>query len=568
MWLIDLPKEDVQKIKKGIFSKATLYSVWEIFRESLLHVRIFKRSLPLGYMHCSLALGWFMLIVVGWIETIVYLGNSFVPLYGHVFFRFFAAPVLTEHFWILDFLMDFFLLIVLSGVFLAWIKRFSSRLVGIRRTTKHVLTDRLAMSFLWFVFPLRLLSETVTASIYGGGGFLTGSLGELFAAFLPSQLLSSLLMPFWWCYSISLGGFFCFMPFSRYMHIFTEIPLILLRNWTLRPTLDEKSYDKFEIQACSRCGICIDECQLQKVLGIENVQSVYFLRDKRYHMLRLATAQNCLMCGRCQQACPVGINLNTLRLSTRAIMRNIPSEQRYNYFNGIDRSCGEGRVGYFAGCMTHLTPKIKISMEKIFKAAGEDVWYADSEGSVCCGRPLMLSGETDAARKMIKFNEELFRKHKITTLVTSCPICFRVFTEQYNLEGITVLHHTQYIASILRSGRIALSPEECSYVYHDPCELGRGCGVYDEPREVISRAANLMECSQNREHALCCGGSLSNFVIDDFQQQKIASSVVEHLLLSGAERIATACPLCRKTLSRATERRVMDIAEIVSDRLT
>ena len=70
------------------------------------------------------------------------------------------------------------------------------------------------------------------------------------------------------------------------MHIFTEIPLIFLRRYRLRSTEKESSYDHFQVEACSRCGICIDPCQLQSVLGINDVQSVYFLRDRRYGMLR------------------------------------------------------------------------------------------------------------------------------------------------------------------------------------------------------------------------------------------------------------------------------------------
>ena len=61
-------------------------------------------------------------------------------------------------------------------------------------------------------------------------------------------------------------------------------------------------------------------------------------------------------------------------------------------------------------------------MEQIFKASGEQVWWADKEGGVCCGRPLKLSGEIEAARRMMDYNTELFRKHGIRTLVTSCPI--------------------------------------------------------------------------------------------------------------------------------------------------
>lgn len=103
---------------------------------------------------------------------------------------------------------------------------------------------------------------------------------------------------------------------------------------------------------------------MQSVLGIDNVQSVYFLRDRRYKMLRLQVADNCLMCGRCAEKCPVDIDLNTLRLNSRDTMRNVPDEKRYGYFKGLDRSSGEGKVGYFAGCMTLLTPRTMSAMEK------------------------------------------------------------------------------------------------------------------------------------------------------------------------------------------------------------
>lgn len=122
----------------------------------------------------------------------------------------------------------------------------------------------------------------------------------------------------------------------------------------------------------------------------------------------------------------------------------------------MDRSAGEGRVGYFAGCMTLLTPRILLAMERIFKASGEEVWWADKEGGVCCGRPLKLSGETDSARKMMDYNIALFRKHRITTLVTSCPICLKVFREEYHLEGIEVLHHSEYMLRLIRDGRLQL----------------------------------------------------------------------------------------------------------------
>ena len=562
VWLLRLPRADKMLILRGLPSRATFGAIGEVFCESLLHRRIFRVNPVLGYMHMSLAFGWFLLISVGWIETVAHLGFRYVPLQGHVFFKYFATSL--EHKPFFDFAMDLLLLFVLSGVALAWGKRLRSKALGMRRTTKHVLGDRIALSALWFIFPARLLAESATCALYGGGGFLTGTLGEWMHDRIGMLALMNLESAAWWFYSSCLGLFFVALPFSRYMHIFTEIPLIFLRRYRLRSGEKATSYDRFQLEACSRCGICIDPCQLQSVLGVDNVQSVYFLRDRRYRTLRRRVTDHCLMCGRCAERCPVGIDLNTLRLNARTSLRNIPTDRRYDYLQGIDRSAGAGRVGYFAGCMTLQTPRTLRAMERIFRAAGEEVWWADRDGGVCCGRPLKLSGETDAARKMMRYNTELFRKHGITTLVTSCPICLKVFREDYALEGIEVLHHSEYILRLLRTGRLRLSHGDTRYTYHDPCELGRGSGIYDQPRAVIEAMGQLLEPAETRENALCCGSSVANTAISDGQQAAIARSVAAELEATGAETIVTACPLCKKAIARGATKEVHDLAEIVA----
>ena len=571
VWLLRLPADDKRLILKGLPTRRTLEAVWETVSESLLHRRIFRVNPVLGYMHMSLALGWFLLIVTGWVETMAYLGLRWVPLQGHVFFKYFM-PLngIADHKPGFDLVMDLLLLFVLSGVALAWFKRVRSRALGMRRTTRHILPDRVALTALWFVFPARLAAESITCGIWGGGSFLTGGLGSLLSHTVGTQVLEALYQPVWWFYSCALGVFFAAMPFSRYMHIFTEVPLIFLRRYRLQPSAEASSYDNFEIQACSRCGICLDPCQLQSSLGINDVQSVYFLRDRRYRMLQQKVANNCLMCGRCEQVCPVGINLNTLRLNSRSSMRNEPAEpSRYDYLRGLDPSSGNGRTGYFAGCMTRLTPRTLESMQRIFDAAGEEVWWADREGGVCCGRPLKLSGEVDAARRMVDCNTELFRSHGITTLVTSCPICLREFRETYKLDGIEVLHHSEYILRLLESGRLSVGTAAGSelFTYHDPCELGRGCGIYDEPRKVIGRIGQFVEPEHTREGALCCGSSLANTAIGDAQQMTIAREVTGELDATEATTIVTSCPLCKKALSRTASKPVADLSEIVASRL-
>ncbi len=573
-WFVMLPLQDKKRFFKSLPTKSTLISIKEIVCESLLHLKIWRVNPLLGYMHMTFALGWFTLILVGWIETLVVFKGESVPLYVDIFFSYYEHPVFERAF-NFSFIKDFLLLLILVGIGLAMFKRIRSRALGMRKTTKHVFGDRVALTSLWLIFVARFLAESVTSGVVtiengvGSGSFLTNTFGTIFYNIFSEATLMALELPMWWFYSITLGVFFVSLPFSRYMHIFTEIPLIFLRNAGIRSSDKPSGYDHFQIEACSRCGICIDPCQLQKDAQINNVQSAYFLRDLRYGGLTQQVASNCLMCGRCAKVCPVGIDLNTIRQSSRAkfSLADIDAPSRYNYLSSVDCSKGEGTVGYFAGCMTLLTPRILKAMDAIFEAASEQVWRADQNGGVCCGRPLKLSGDIDAARKIMDYNVSLFKKHNITTLVTSCPICYKVFNEDYDLGDIKVLHHSEYIVELIAQGRINLELSERVFTYHDPCELGRGSGIYAAPREVIGSVGLLSEPEHTGADALCCGASLANSELSYPQTTKIAAKMTDELESTGAQTIITSCPLCKKTIASQSKVEVMDLCEVVAQQL-
>ena len=563
-WSLKLTAEQKSMIKKSLFSKRSLCAVKECITECLLHLKIYKVNFRLGYMHMSLAFGWFLLILVGQFETATYLNDQFVPLYVHVFFRYFVpvVPAGVEH--VIDYapIMDALLLLILISVGLALFKRVKSRVLGMKKTTKHTTGDRIALAALWLIFPIRLLAESATCGAHGGGSFLTSSVGALMADALPVEVIE---LPLWWAYSIVLCLFMVSLPFSRYLHIFAEIPHIFLKKYGVRPSSKQSVVDDFQIAACSRCGICIDPCQMQSSAGVNNMQAVYFLRDCREATLEQKTADNCLMCGRCEQRCPVGIDLNTIRLNRRQGTLPRHGANPYSYANQIDASSGSGKVGYFAGCMTSLSPRILHSMDTIFKSVNEDVWWADREGGICCGRPLMLAGDMDGAMRMIQMNKELFRKYEIETLVTSCPICLKVFKEEYALQGVRVMHHTEYISELISNKRLLLENNGTVVTYHDPCELGRGCGIYEAPREVIRAVATLKEVNEHSENSLCCGSSLANTVIQTPQAYKIATDAAESFESTGAESLITSCPLCKKAFAKVSNIPVKDISELVCE---
>jgi len=223
-------------------------------------------------------------------------------------------------------------------------------------------------------------------------------------------------------------------------------------------------------------------------------------------------------------------------------------------------------VIFFAGCMTHLTPAIKKSMIKILNASGVNYNFIDEEGGVCCGRPLMLAGQDKEARDLINCNSQMIWKSGAHTLVTSCPICYKVFKESYYLDA-EVLHHTQFIKNLIDDGNIKLRFLRNRVVYHTPCDLGRGSGVYDEPKEVLRHVVRLEKNEFEDENSLCCGGSLANMRISSQEKKLIASYAAGELTKRDPDILATSCPLCKKTFIGVTETRVADISEIVAEAL-
>ena len=602
--LAKIPADDRRRFWKSLITpKIALKNIKELFCDCLFHTKIWKRKPLLGYMHSAIAFGWFMLIVLGHIEVALFVpkhlawtdGGLFYP----IFYRFFVwinPGHVTLRGAFFFFLMDFFLLYVLTGVGLAIFKRFRSIVLGMRHTTKPSLADRVALYSLWMIFPLRLLAESFTADL-SGGSFLTVPVNHLWHLIFGDKLF---FMPVWWAYSICLGLFFAAMPFSRYMHILTEVLWILLRNAGIQPRHPRKGVAEAEIYACSSCGLCLDACPMNVQKKNLKYSSVYFIRFLRRHNEKKINdiAEKCLMCDKCHALCPVGVDAPALRRAQRATVNN-SLEYDLSYLK--DLPCGTGapigpvaelveatgmrqvpepvegpsspetrpEVMYFAGCMTHLTPRIIKSVEKVFKAAGVNYVFADRAGGVCCGRPLMLSGKTDAAYETISANRKMILASGCRTLVLSCPICYKIFKDEYDLDGVEVLHYTQFIKRLTDTGKLTLSAADERIVYHDPCELGRGCGVYEEPRAVLSQTGTLVKAAKEYDESVCCGGSLGSLTLDTRDRSKITESSVSNLLAGNPQTIVTACPLCLKTFSESVPEnvKVKDFAEVVSQHL-
>lgn len=600
-------------IRHNWFSWKTIPALWEMFREGLLHFRIIRKNVVLGIMHQAFALGWASLIVVGGIQsnraiscmnreqsiaqlntlieqdgwysfdrdrkhlltkriTFDEAGNKIHlqyhrPFYAAIFYNYFIHKE-PDSFKQADNyanVMDGLLLYVFLGLTLAFAKRLWAKSVGMRKTPSHNVFDRFVKLSLWLIFPLRLLAESITSCLYGNGGFLTRAVGGLF----NPDIVQCLEWTTWLSYSIALTVFFVSLPFTRYMHIFAELLLIWFRKIGVTESCQPTGYTKFELNACSRCGVCLQGCPMDKETDNHRIQSIYLIRGlrnkRRIERMRII-ADNCLMCGRCVEDCPVGIDIEAIRRMTRN-KGALDTQGNYDYLKKPQPFNAIGRIAYFGGCMSHLTPGIPVAMQRIFEAAGQKYWYMDQSQSICCGRPLRQQGFLNQADELRQKNTWMIENSGATMLVTSCPICYRSFKEEYNL-GIPVMHHTEYIDMLIAKGQIKVRRDDRRVAYHDPCELGRGCGIYDQPRSVLNAVTTLQKNKSQREKSICCGFNLGNTVISIEEQTKIRNAALRDLTAKPVDAIATACPMCKKSFQHATsEYPVQDIAEIVAANL-
>ncbi|MBW2116258.1 MAG: hypothetical protein JRH04_15910, partial [Deltaproteobacteria bacterium] len=141
-----------------------------------------------------------------------------------------------------------------------------------------------------------------------------------------------------------------------------------------------------------------------------------------------------------------------------------------------------------------------------------------------------------------EINEDLVRKNievisatGAKTVITGCPYCSRTFNNkpkyaELREKGINVMHISQF----LKDFDLGVKTDK-RVTYHDPCDLGRHCGIYEEPRQIIRKIApNFIEMPHHHADSLCCGQEAEEI---------------------GAEVVLTECNSCVHNLSNAKLRR-------------
>jgi Fe-S oxidoreductase len=158
-------------------------------------------------------------------------------------------------------------------------------------------------------------------------------------------------------------------------------------------------------------------------------------------------------------------------------------------------------------------------------------------------------------------------------VVTSCPGCYSAldaYTDLKEEHGIEIQHISQFLSERMDHLDTGHVDGLGRVTYHDPCDLGREKGVFDEPRRLVEAAlgAPICEMAWSGMDAACCGagsGVKSGFpeLALAMARQRIAQAVS-----AGADTVVTACPWCVQNLRECQggepDVNVIDLVELMS----
>jgi Fe-S oxidoreductase len=180
---------------------------------------------------------------------------------------------------------------------------------------------------------------------------------------------------------------------------------------------------------------------------------------------------------------------------------------------------------------------------------------------------------------MARDNVKLFQDMGIKKIITLCPHCYSTLKNDYKQYGLDaeVMHHTDFINVLLGTGALKLkrSVDMGKIVLHDSCYLGRHNGIYDAPRDVISRATGKgsVEMERNRGDSFCCGAGGGRMWMEEHLGTRINLARVSEALNKHPDTVCVSCPYCMTMFEDglkdkgAAQVRVKDIAEIVAEGL-
>ncbi|MFJ1429315.1 (Fe-S)-binding protein [Capnocytophaga canimorsus] len=231
-----------------------------------------------------------------------------------------------------------------------------------------------------------------------------------------------------------------------------------------------------------------------------------------------------------------------------------------------------------AGSFDDRAKKVIRAFASLLIKAKVDFAVLGTEES-CTGDPAKRSGNEFLFQMQAMTNIEVLNAYAVKKIVTTCPHCFNTLKNEYPSLGgnYQVLHHTQFLQSLLQEGRLRVSGGEFKgkkITFHDPCYLGRANDQYEAPRELLKELeAEVVEMKSCKSRGLCCGaGGAQMFKEPEKGNQDINVLRTQQAIDTQAKIIAVGCPFCNTMLTDGVKNKeqekqikVLDLAELLNN---
>jgi Fe-S oxidoreductase len=371
--------------------------------------------------------------------------------------------------------------------------------------------------------------------------------------------------------------------------------------------LRKLSYD--EVAKCNKCGFCLPNCPVYLVEGKESsaprgrnaITRAVIEGGLEWSPEIEQSIFSCLGCGACTAACFPKVKTKDLVFRDRECLVNeglypkiadrvakfLEEQHNISDLNNQDRSewkeklrdlpegaleKAKAEVIYFVGCVASFFPttkKIPIHMARIMTKADVDFTILGGE-EWCCGFPFIGMGTPDKMQTLMQHNREKIEEVGAKSVVFTCPSCYHTWKHLYQMPGVELKHSTQMLYDLVKDKRIKLKEMNVTVTYHDPCDLGRNSGIFEEPRQVLKSipGLKLVEMAYNRQLSMCCGGGGNVEMVNPELSAKVAEMKLRAIADTKADLVVSSCQQCLRTIATKARRNkvnlvVKDLTELV-----
>ena len=410
-----------------------------------------------------------------------------------------------------------------------------------------------------------------------------------------------------WAHVLIILSFLVYLPYSKHLHILVaainvyfgrtrqrgrlepidfEVPEQDVRFGTARaPDMTWKQM--LDTVSCTECGRCQDVCPAYATgKALSPKLLIMAMRDNLLSGASTPIVPNavtddivwdCVTCGACVRECPVNIEhidhiidlrRNLVMVESRfpeeagAMLRDVdrtsnpwgkPQADRMQWAEGLGvRVLQAGEVApevlFWVGCapaFDERARKAAVSTAKLMQEAGVDFAVLGPR-EACTGDPARRMGDEYTFQRLAGENVATLNRAGVKKIVTTCPHCFNSIGNEYPDFGgrYEVVHHTEFLAELVRDGRLTPAPSDRTITYHDSCYLARHNDIRSEPRELVAAVGKPVEMPRNRERTFCCGAGGARMWMEERRGRPINQERVREAAATGAETLAVACPFC------------------------